>query len=120
MSLQTTTRLLRIVALVPLVFTVTTLRGGGPLSVGGPTFGSEGQALVWDNTTPIRYWTDPGPLGAISNNAANTMLAQAFQSWAQVPTASLSFLRAGSIARHPGTIEELNALVGSCYSGAQT
>ncbi len=103
-----------------LLFSAGTLRAGGPLIIGSPSFGVEGQPFVWDNTAPIRYWTDTGPLGLLSNSDANAMVAQAFQTWSQVQTASLSFVRAGSISQHPSTLSQLDTLLGSCNSGSVT
>jgi hypothetical protein len=120
MNLEKAKRILRGIAIgLPLLGTAT-LHAGGPFIIGGPTFGVEGQPFVWDNTRSIQYWTDTGPLGTVGNSTANSMVAQGFQSWAHVPTASISFTRAGSIGAHPGTLSELDTLIGSCNSGSMT
>jgi hypothetical protein len=90
MTLQTAMHCLRAIAVASLVLGTATLRAGGPLLVGSATFGVDGQAFVWDNTKPIQYRTDGGPLGSLSNSVANGMVAQGFQTWARVSTASLS------------------------------
>ena len=38
---------------------------GGPIIVGGPKFGDEGQPFTWA-AMPINYRVDSGPLGAAS------------------------------------------------------
>lgn len=109
---------------VPIVLSAMTLHAGGPLIVGSATFGVDGQAFVWDNANPIRYRTDGGPLGSLSNSDANAKVAQALQTWAQVPTASLSFVRSGSITGiadgDVNTLTELDTVLASCNSGSQT
>jgi len=78
---------------------------GGPLLIGGPKFGIAGQAFVWDNSAPIVYRVDTGPLaqqpngGAVRvNNAAGvSRLNTMFANWSAVPTANLSFTNGGPI-----------------------
>jgi len=95
---------------------------GGPLLVGGPKFGLSGQAFVWDNSVPIVYATDGGNLGVWDNATANSHVAAAFALWGAVPTASLSFQRAGPIAgiADVNSMATFNQAMGSCQSGAQT
>ena len=72
---------------------------GGPLVVGGPTFGLSGTPLLWDNSTPIGYRVDGGPLSqkpnggpeVIANVAGVTRVNSLFGKWAAVRTANLSF-----------------------------
>lgn len=97
---------------------------GGPVLVGGPSFGIDGQPFVWDNTRPIQYRTDSGPLGSIDNATANTHLQQAFATWTQVPTAAISVQRAGAIEGVTNgdvkTMADFNNVYGSCTAGTQT
>ncbi|MGA2000953.1 MAG: hypothetical protein ABSG52_13235 [Terriglobales bacterium] len=95
---------------------------GGPLLVGGPKFGSEGQPFVWDNSVPIRYTTDGGTLGSWDNGTANAHVAAAFAVWGSVPTAKLAFQRIGPINGVPDvtTVEQFDQVLGSCQSGTQT
>jgi hypothetical protein len=110
--------------LILLVYATPSSHAGGPLTIGGPSFGIEGQAFVWDNSKPIQYRTDGGPLGAVSNSSANNLVAQAFQQWRQVPTAKLSVSRVGSISGvadgNVNTMAELDAAMASCNAGTQT
>lgn len=97
---------------------------GGPRLVGGPGFGVEGQPFVWDNSHPIQYRTDSGILGPMSNTTANTHVQQAFDTWAQVPTASLSAQRVGQILGiangYVSGVADFNTVVGSGDRGEQT
>ena len=110
--------------LILLVYATPSSHAGGPLTIGGPSFGIEGQAFLWDNSKPIQYRTDGGPLGALSNSSANSLVAQAFQQWTQVPTAKLSVSRIGSILGvadgNVNTMAELDAVIASCNAGTQT
>jgi hypothetical protein len=81
------------------------LFAGGPLSVGGPSFGLSGVPFVWDNTAAIAYRVDGGPLSqkpnggaVVINNAAGVARVQGlWGNWSAVPTANLSFTNAGAI-----------------------
>ena len=109
------------------------LQAGGPLNVTGPAAQNPGQAFVWDISAPIRYTVDGGPLSvtpsgqiAISNADGITRVQGMFQNWQEVPTTSISFSYAGKISA-PGlsasgdvkTIQDFNAVMGSCKSGSQ-
>ena len=72
-----------------------TAYAAGPLYVGGPGM-AEGVPFVW-TINPLTYWTDQGSLGTLNNTAANDLVAQAFQAWQDVPTASISFSRGGPL-----------------------
>jgi hypothetical protein len=124
MNLRNTRRCLWGIAVATMVVGAGALHAGGPLIVGGPGFGVEGQPFVWDNTQPIRYWTDGGSLGPLDNSNANSLVAQAFQTWGQVPTAALTFTRAGSITGiadgNVNTLAEVDAAMATCNSGSQT
>jgi hypothetical protein len=78
---------------------------GGPLIVGGPTEGLSGIPLVWDNSKPISYRVDSGPLsqlpnggGVVIDNAHGlTRVQNMFANWSAVPTANLSITDAGGL-----------------------
>ncbi|MGD0920862.1 MAG: hypothetical protein ABSA70_03750 [Terriglobia bacterium] len=110
-------------------------RGGGPLLVGGPGFGVEGQPFIWDPAAmPVQYRTDGGPLSrrpdgtvVIGNPAGVARVQAMFRVWQDVPTASISFNNAGPILSvgaftdgDVSTVEEFNAVVGSCDDGVQS
>lgn len=95
---------------------------GGPLLVGGPKFGANGQPFVWDNTRPIQYRTDGGNLGTLDNSTANSRVAAAFNAWASVPTAKLSFQRLGPLVGIADvvSISDFDQVQGTCENGTQT
>ncbi len=78
---------------------------GGPLGVGGPTQGISGTPLVWDNTKPIEYRVDSGPLSqklnsgpvVIDNAHGVTRVNSLFANWSAVPTASLNPTNLGGL-----------------------
>ena len=119
----------RIYSLVLLcLFAITeTAYGGGPLAVGGPSFGKDGEAFVWDASAfPIKYQVDGGPMSAILDNATGLSRVQSmFNNW-QVPTASITYSYTGPIqpvgafaGGDVSTVVQFNAVYGSCQSGAQ-
>lgn len=116
-------RRIAILALALLVFS-TAARAGGPLLVGSPSFGVDGQPFVWNNSQPIQYRTDTGALGPMSNATAIANVQQAFSSWTQVPTASISALRIGALLGvpngHVATVSDFDAVYASCNNGDQT
>jgi hypothetical protein len=101
---------------------------GGPLYVGGPTFGSEGQPLLWDLANgPVQYRTDGGPLArtsagiVIANDAAIARVQSMFQVWQDVPTSDVAFSRAGGLLAVGGfsdgdvnTVTEFDTVTGQC------
>src|SRR5262249_12648277 len=106
---------------------------GGPLRVTGPGATNPGQPFVWNMSAPIRYTVDGGPLSAtpsgqavISNSQGLARVQSMFQNWQSVPTTSIAFAYAGPISA-PGlpangdvkTIQDFNAVQGTCNSGAQ-
>jgi Matrixin len=102
---------------------------GGPLTIGGPQFGIDGQAFKFDlSQGPIQYRVDGGPLSSRVNNATGlTRVQAAFSNWSSVPTTNLSFQYAGAIQATGAftggdvkTISDFNAVVGACQSGAQS
>lgn len=112
-----------IVACLTLLVSVTAY-AGGPMLVGSPAFGADGQPFVWDNSRSIQYRTDGGNLGSMDNTTANSHVQQAFAAWTQVPTASLSAQRIGTIQGVSGgdvrTVADFNAVYGTCDAGTQT
>ncbi|MCH7767037.1 MAG: hypothetical protein IH916_10810, partial [Acidobacteria bacterium] len=99
---------------------------GGPLIVGG-SFGLDAQPFTWDTSAPIGYTTDGGMLGTLTAAQADTRVASMFQVWADVSTATISFSRADPIMNagvftdgDVDTMEEFNAVEGSCLNGTQS
>lgn len=106
---------------------------GGPLLVGGPTFGNEGQPFTWDSTMSVPYRVDGGPLSinptgavVVDNSAAIARVQAMFQVWEDVSTATLSYTNAGPIMSTPAftdgdvnTVTEFNDVGGSCNNGTQ-
>ena len=56
-----------------------------------------GKEVAWRAGTTITYHVDQGPLGTLSNEQAVAMVDELFALWQNVPTASLSIQRAGSL-----------------------
>lgn len=122
------------------------LIAGGPLTVGGPTAGISGVPLVWDNTQPISYRVDAGPLSqqpnggpvVIDNPTGVARVDRLFAYWSAVPTANLSFKDAGgllAVGSFPAggdvkTVNDFLTVAGevsgqapdpnSCYGGGQS
>ena len=88
----------------------TALFAGGPLGVGGPNFGLSGVPFVWDNSAPIGYRVDGGPLSqqpnggpvVIDNATGVARVNRLFGNWSAVRTANLSFSNLGGIS-HVGS-----------------
>ena len=78
-----------------LILAALAARAEGPLLVGGPAF-VEGVPFRW-NINPLTYWTDLGQLGNQSNTQADSLVAEAFQKWQDVPTANINFNAAGKL-----------------------
>jgi hypothetical protein len=95
---------------------------GGPLILD-----SNGTALTW-GTFPIEYRTDGGPLSTdVTNSQAQSRVAGMFNVWESVPSASISYDRAGAIQDvgpftdgDVSTVAEYNAVIGDCTDGAQS
>jgi uncharacterized repeat protein (TIGR01451 family) len=60
---------------------------------------SDGRPVAWNNSQPISYSVDQGPLGNLSNADATTLVQTAFQRWAGVDIASISFTPAAPLAQ---------------------
>ena len=50
----------------------------------------------WNTATPVPYYTDRGGLGSLSNADAVALVKTLFARWADVPTATIAFSRAGA------------------------
>jgi hypothetical protein len=110
------------------------VRAGGPLIVGGPEYGVDGQPFVWDISAPVPYRVDGGPLarkpdGTITvDNATGVARVQAmFQVWQDVPTANITFTYAGPVESTGAftdgdvdTVEEYNAVAAACDDGFES
>jgi hypothetical protein len=109
------------------------INAGGPLRVTGASATKVGQPFVWDTSTPIRYTVDGGPLSVnpngqavISNSQGLNRVQQMFQTWQSVSTTTISYSYAGKISA-PGlsssgdvrTVQDFNAVLGTCNNGAQ-
>jgi hypothetical protein len=103
---------------------------GGPIRVTGPAAVQPGQPFVWAAGTSVRYTVDSGPLSVnpsgqtvISNAQGLTRVKSLFQNWQAVPTTAITYSYAGPITGVSGgdvkTIQDFNAVQGSCNSGAQ-
>ena len=56
-----------------------------------------GKEVAWRAGSTITYHVDQGPLGTLSNGQAVALVDELFGLWQNVPTASLSLQRAGSL-----------------------
>ena len=63
-------------------------RAGEPLQVQ-----SDGTTFLRWLTFPIKYNTDQGPLGTLSNTQANTLVVDSLAVWSGISTASVSTAR---------------------------
>src|SRR5947209_4586561 len=58
----------------------------------------DGRPVAWNNSQPISYSVDQGPLGSLSHADAVALVHDAFfQRWQQVDTASISFTQAADL-----------------------
>jgi len=105
---------------------------GGPFRVTGPAATTPGHAFVWNTSVPIRYTVDSGPLSVtpsgqtvITNAQGVARVQRLFQTWQLVPTTSITYSYAGPISAPAlsggdvRTIQDYNAVIASCNSGAQ-
>jgi hypothetical protein len=81
---------------VLLVLTGIPAQGEGPLYVGGPPPYNPGVPFRW-NINPVTYWTDLGTLGSQTKTQADKLVSDAFGVWAGVPTATITFSKAGDL-----------------------
>jgi len=88
-----------------LLFPLPATFAGGPLYVGGPGTVIPGIPYVWDNSQPIIYRVDSGPLSqkpnggpiVIDNAHGLTRVQNLFNSWSALPTAKLTITNAGGL-----------------------
>jgi hypothetical protein len=107
---------------------------GGPLTVGGPSYGIDGQPFTWDPAAmPIQYRVDAGPMSTtpagqvvISNAAGLARVQSMFANWQQAPHAAITYQYAGPIQYANGTplgdianIADYNAVQGLCEAGTE-
>lgn len=100
---------------------------GGPLFVGSPTIGTDGQPLRWDTSSPVAYRVDGGNLGMQSNSQAVSRVRNMFDAWQSVATASISYTNAGPLLStgsftdgDVSTATEFNEMDSECTAGNQT
>ena len=113
---------------VPILAMLAGPAAAGLAVAGGPLFiRSNGQPHLWNTASPIAYRTDNGPLSAsVAEAAARTRVQAMFAVWQNVPSASISYNRAGFISDAPGFSDgdvsnegEFNAIEGDCGAGHQ-
>jgi hypothetical protein len=112
---MTRARAALLLTLLPFALAAIVLRAEGPLYVGGPPYSVSfpngnpnsvpGLPYQWVNDAnhtpfPLTYWTDQGNLGSLpktGTNGADALVQSAFQTWQNVPTANISFTKAGDL-----------------------
>ena len=68
------------------------------LYAGGPLNTLDGRAVVYQSSTfPIPYHPDRGNLGSFSNGLATSLVDTSFQTWGNVPTATITFQNGGQL-----------------------
>ena len=127
-------RIFLIAAISPLIL-LGTVFAGGPLTVGGPGNGTQGQAFVWNPAAmPIQYRVDVGPLATapggqiVINNAIGLQRVQAmFANWQQAPHSAIQYQYAGPLQSQAGlplsdvaTLNQYDVVLGLCQSGAES
>lgn len=102
-------------------------RAGGPLFVGSPTMGTDGQPITWDTSVPVAYRADGGNLGTLTNAQAIARVQTMFQVWQNVPTANIAYANAGPIQMAGSfadgdvdTVLEFSDVLDSCDAGTQS
>jgi hypothetical protein len=109
--------------------------GGGPLTVGGPSNGTPGQAFVWNPAAmPIQYRVDVGPMSTtpggqvvVTNGTGLQRVQAMFGNWQQSPHAAVQYQYAGPILWPTGTpapdiatLSQYNAVLGPCQQGTES
>jgi uncharacterized protein (TIGR03437 family) len=80
------------------VLCVVLLTGALQLEAGTPqAVTPSGKEVAWRAGAPITYHVDQGPLGSLSNAQAVALVDELFALWQNVPTASLTIQRAGTL-----------------------
>ena len=138
MNHQTQTRIHFMIFLVlclgALLVLMQPARAGGPLLVGGPSVGVSGVPFTWDTSVPVSYRVDGGPLSlvppgtvVIDHTAALSRISAMFRVWQDVSTASITYSNAGPLLSSGtfvdgdvSTVEEFDAVIGSCVDGTQS
>lgn len=114
-----------------LVGTLAPVRAGGPNLPGSSVLGADGGAILWDTSAPVAYRVDGGNLGTIQAGSGPSQTAgrvsSLFQTWENVPTASIRYTNAGPIlstgAFTDGDVDtaaEFAAVEGDCDAGNQS
>lgn len=103
---------------------------GGPLMVGGPQLGQDGQPLKWAAAAmPIKYRVDPGAISTkYTATQSRDRVAAMFAKWSGAADTQLSFQYLGPLlatgayvaSADVTTAGQFNALEGSCYAGTQS
>jgi hypothetical protein len=96
-------------SMVPFLLQLPPSFAGGTQMVGGPGAGIPGVPLFWDNSKPIVYRVDAGPLSrrpngapiTIDNAPGITRMNSMFANWSAVSTASLTIANAGGLLAIP-------------------
>jgi hypothetical protein len=93
---------------------------GGPNFVTGYTATQPGQPYRWTSGA-VSYRTDLGSLGNQTNSQANTLVTSAFQTWQNVPTASLNIQSAGQLGYDvtATNIDTFMNTIGNCTDTSQ-
>lgn len=68
-----------------------------PVVAGGPLNFANGSAIVWNSQNTISYQIDRGDLGRIASADIQALIRTAFNTWSDVPTASIKFAFSGSL-----------------------
>ncbi len=101
----------------------------GTADAGGPLIlDANGDALLWSTAQPIAYRTDGGNLSSqVTGPQAQARVDGMFDTWQNVASSSIAYLRAGAIQAVAGfsdgdvsTAAEFNAVDGSCGDGTQS
>ena len=116
-------RALRGCSLIAGLLAAAAATAGGPLTVR-----TTGEPFKWSTAAAIQYRTDNGPLSvSVTKATALTRVANMFKVWQDVPSAAISYTRAGDIqatgAYSSGdvdTLAEYNAVEGDCNDGNQS
>jgi VCBS repeat protein len=60
-------------------------------------FDGGGAPVGWDPAVPLHYMTDRGALGALSQTQAEALVDTLFAPWADIPTSTITYERAGTL-----------------------
>ena len=117
-------------AIAVLLLLCTEAFAGGPLIVGGPQLGQDGQPLKWAAAAmPIKYRLDPGAISSkYTPTQSRDRVAAMFTKWSGAADTQLSFQYLGNLLATGAytanadvtTAAQYDALEGSCYAGTQS